>query len=200
VGQIFAWWTVLNSTLVLKLTGIEGMGLYSMVLLAGAALDVVPTSVAQVLYPRMAEEYGRTGKVANLLRILRKPVLFTTAGLVPVVVAAWFLVGPVMRLAVPAYVDAVPAARWALLLVFVSALMPVTSVFNTVRRQDLNAIAVVVGMASYGGSLAWLIRDGASLVAFPQAMLIGRVVFVVLCYLFVWRLRNKTVPIHMSGS
>jgi O-antigen/teichoic acid export membrane protein len=200
VGQIFAWWTVLNSTLVLKLSGTTGMGLYAMVLLATAALDVVPTSVSQVLYPRMAEEYGRSGAVRNLLRILRKPVLFTIAGLVPVVAAAWFLVEPVMRLVVPKYIDAAPAARWALFLVFISGLMPVTSVFNTVRRQDLYAVATITGMACYVGTLLYLVRDEVNLTSFPQAMLVGRAVFIILCYLFVWRLRNKSLRTQNPDS
>ena len=34
VGQLYSWWYVINSTLVLKFTGTEGMGLYSMVIMA----------------------------------------------------------------------------------------------------------------------------------------------------------------------
>ena len=201
VGQVFAWWATLNSTLVLKLAGTKGMGLYSMVLLAGSALDVVPTSVSQVLYPRMAEEYGRNGTARALLRILRKPVTFTFLGMIPVVAVGWVVIHPFMRIVVPNYVDAVPAARWALFLVFVSALMPVTSVFNVVRRQDLYATAVVVGIAAYTGALFWLIRGGnVHLAAFSQAMLIGRLVFIALCYVFAWRLRNKTVAIPKAQA
>ncbi len=193
-GQAYAWWAVLNSTLVLRFTGTKGMGLYSIVLLAASALDVVPQSVGQVLYPRMAEEYGRSGSLLPVLRILRKPVMFTVVGLVPLVVAGWFLIGPVLELVIPDYVDAAPAARWALLLVFASAVMPITSVFNTIRRQDLFAAALAVGVAAYAGTLVWLIHDHVDLVSFSQALLVGRVVFVVVCYLFAWRLRNKSLP------
>jgi hypothetical protein len=40
-------------------------------------------------------------------------------------------------------------------------------------------------MAASGGSLMFLIRDCVTLVAFPQAMMIGRVVFMLICYTFI---------------
>ena len=42
VGQVYAWWTVLNSTLVLGFMGQQGLGLYAMVLVAGGALELLP--------------------------------------------------------------------------------------------------------------------------------------------------------------
>ncbi len=192
VGQLFGWWGgVINSTLVLKLTGTEGMGLYSMVVLGIGALDIVPAAVSQVIYPRMAEQYGRRQSIRGLLPLARKPMLLSAAGLVPVIVAAWFLVGPAMRLVVPAYADAVPAVQWALLIALVSSFQPLISVFNVVRRQDLYAIALVIGMAVYAGSLLLLIRDAVYLAAFPQALLIGRAAYMLVSYFFIRRLRNR---------
>lgn len=191
VGQIYAYWAVIDSTLVLKFAGTEGMGLYAMVILATTALQLVPQAVGQVVYPRMAQEYGKSERLSDLVQIARKPILITSLGLIPVTAIAWLLVRPVMELLLPAYVDAVPAMYWALLLPFISSFQPVNAVFNVARRQDLHAAAVILGMAVYGGSLIWLIRDGVSLAAFPQAMLIGRAMFVVVCYLFIWRLLSR---------
>ena len=63
--------------------------------------------------------------------------------------------------------------------------------FNVVRRQDLYVVAILLGMGATFGSLLWLIRDGASLAAFPQAMLIGKIVFILVCYLFLAYLVRK---------
>jgi hypothetical protein len=67
----------------------------------------------------------------------------------------------------------------------------VLNVYNVVRRQDLYAVAIVLGMATYVGALMWLTRDGVSLVAFPQAMLIGRAVFTVAGYVLLIPLVRK---------
>jgi len=184
VGQIYAWWTVLNSTLVYGYLGEQGLGLYSIVLVAGGALELLPAAVGQVLYPRMAEHYGRTGRLSDLIRMSIKPILFSVIGIIPLIVVGWFAVGPVIRFIVPAYSDAVPAVRWSLLVPFVQSFCPINNVYNVLRRQDLYIVAIILGIGAYVGSLLWLVRGGADLVAFPQAMLVGRVVFAVLCYAF----------------
>ena len=191
VGQLYAWWTVLNSTLVFSYMGNKGMGLYSMVLVAGGAMELLPVAVNHVMYPRMAEQYGRTGQLGDLIRMAIKPVLLSVAGVTLLIVVGWWLMEPVVRLILPNYVEAVPAMQWAILLSIVSSFATLNAVFNVVRRQRLYCVAIALGMAAYGGSLMWLIRGGVSLVAFPQAMLVGQAVFVLVCYLFVLYLMRE---------
>ena len=198
VGQLYALWTAVDSTLVLSYTGKKGMGLYCMVTVAWAALEFLPIAVLHVTYPRMAEQYGRTHKVHELIGMTRKPILLTAAGMVPTIAVAWLLAGPAMRLLVPAYAAAVPAIQWSLLIPFVTAFQPINNVFNVVRRQDLYVAAMLLGTGAYGVSLIWLMHGlppAASsermLVVFPQAMLIGRSVFVLACYPLVVYLRNR---------
>lgn len=191
VGQLYAWWFVINSTLVLKFAGVEGMGLYAMVNMACSAIELIPSAVSQVVYPRMAEQFGRSHSLPELLRLAWKPMIITAAGLIPVIAVAWWSVGPVVHLVIPAYAAAVPAMQWGLLMSFVGSFAPVCNVFNVIRRQGLYVVAILLGMAAFGGVLMWLIRDGVSLVAFPQAMLIGRVVFMLFCYIFIAYLSGK---------
>lgn len=200
VGQLYSWWVVLNSTLVLQYLGTVGMGLNSLVIVAGATLDLLPLAVTQVVYPRMAEQFGRTGNIHDLLHITWKPIIILATGMIPLIALIWLLVGPVMRIVLPAYIDAVPAIKWGILIPFISSFSPINHVFNVVRRQLLFAIAILLGMGSYICSLMWLIRDNATLIAFSQAMLIGRVVFMIVCYLFVLYLHNKERRHTASGK
>jgi O-antigen/teichoic acid export membrane protein len=94
VGQTYSWWSVLDSTLVLKFAGLEGMGLYAMVTMANAAIEFIPSASSQVLYPRMAEEYGKALSVSKVVRIALRPMILTTIALAPVVAVAWGLAGP----------------------------------------------------------------------------------------------------------
>jgi O-antigen/teichoic acid export membrane protein len=201
VGLLYSWWGgVINSTLVLWFAGTEGVGLYSMVLLAVAAIDVVPQAVAQVVYPRMSEQYGRGSKIENLVAIARKPMLLTASVMIPIIVAAWFLVPPFMRTVLPAYAEAAPAMRWALLLGLATTFQPLNSVFNVVRRQDLYTVAIVLGIASYALSLLVLLSGQVTLTAFPQAMLIGRVVYVLVSYWLLVRLRRREQSLGRRSS
>ena len=119
---------VLNATLVLHFTGTEGMGLYAMVALGITALEVVPAALAQVLYPRMAQEYGAGRDTRHLVGISVKPMLATSAALAVVAAVGWFAVEPVVQFLIPQYVGAVPAMQWALLLPVVASFQPVVSV------------------------------------------------------------------------
>ena len=70
-------------------------------------------------------------------------------------------------------------------------LQPVNNVFNVVKRQDLFAIAVIIGMAAYYVCLRLLLRDGTDLVAFPKAMLAGKAVYILVSYVAVFRIIHK---------
>ncbi|MEI6646563.1 MAG: oligosaccharide flippase family protein [bacterium] len=190
VGQIYSLWSVICSTLVLKLAGVEGMGLFAMVTMASSAIELIPSAVSQVVYPRMAEQFGRNARVRSLLHMSWKPIIVTAVGMIPVIAIAWWLVGPVVRYVIPAYANAVPAMQWGLIFSYVGCFGPVCNVFNVIRRQDLYVVAIIFGMAVSGGSLMWLIRNGVSLVAFPQAMMIGRIVFMLICYLCIVHLSH----------
>jgi O-antigen/teichoic acid export membrane protein len=195
VGEVYGLWTgVINSTLVLHYTGTYGMGLYAMVALAITAMEVVPAALAQVLYPRMAQEYGAGRDVRHLVRISIKPMFATCAGLAVLAAVGWFAAEPVVQVVVPQYVEAVPAIQWALLLPLVSSFLPLESVFNVVRRQDMYLVALGCGIATYVVALLLLEPDG-DLTAFPKAMLVGRVVFTIVSYLLILRLeRRDAIP------
>jgi O-antigen/teichoic acid export membrane protein len=188
VGQVYGLWTsVINSTLVLNYTGTYGMGLYAMVTLGVAAMEVIPAAMVQVLYPRMAQEYGAGRDIRHLVQISVKPMLATCAGLSVVAAVGWFAAEPVVQFVVPQYVEAVPAIQWALLLPVVSCFLPLDSVFNVVRRQDMYLVALGCGIATYVVALLMLKPD-ANLTAFPKALLVGRTVFAIVSYLLIVRL------------
>ncbi|MGA2030830.1 MAG: oligosaccharide flippase family protein [Thermoguttaceae bacterium] len=200
VGELAAFLTTFDSTLVLHYLGKEGMGLYAMVLVAGTTLELLPLAVGQVMYPRMAEHYGRTHNLATMMTMTIKPSLCLVAGMVPLVVVAWILAGPLTRLILPKYVEAIPAMQWNLLLPFVLSFTCVHNVYNICRRQDLYAIAILISMAAYAGAVVWLNRNGAYLAAFPQSLLVGRIVYVLGGYAFLvplyrsWRLDQSREP------
>lgn len=196
VGQVYAWWSVIDRTLVLSYTGTQGMGLYAMVIMTTGAMMLIPQSLSQVIYPRMAELFGRGASMSDICRTAIKPMLLSAVCMVPLTAIAWWFVEPAARLIVPKYVEAIPAMQWALLQPVIMCFAPINNMFNVIRRQKLYLIAILCGMAVYGISLMWLIRGGVSLVAFPQAMLIGYTAFITACYFFLYFLSRKGLPIE----
>jgi len=109
----------------------------------------------------------------------------------PAVLVLWFLIEPLTSTLLPQYAPGIPAAQWTLILIAVTCLEPANIVFNVVKRQDLYICAIVLGLATYVGSLFWLTRNEVYLAAFPQAMVIGRIFFVICCYFLIGYLRKK---------
>lgn len=192
VAQVYAYWGTLESTLMLVYCGTRGLGLYSLAAMASTAMLLLPLALSQVLYPQMAEHYGRHADVRALVRLALKPMLLALAAMAGLTAAGWFLAPPLTRLLLPNYVDGVPAAQWTMLVAPLMCLQPVNNVFNVVKRQDLFALAVAAGMVAYYACLRTLLRDGAELVVFPQAMLAGKAVFILACYAGVgWLVRGR---------
>jgi len=194
VGQLFAWWGALDSTLVLHFEGVKGLGLYALALMAGSSLNLLPEAVTQVVYPRMAEGHGRGEGLNQLLRRAARPALLLLAGVIPLAALGWIVAPPLVAWIAPKYVEVIPAARWALLVPVVACLSPVLQVFNVVKRQVPYAMAMAVGMGAYVVSLLLLRHFGASLKCFPQAMAIGRLVFVAVCLTILLQLAGRERP------
>ncbi len=189
VGQLYAWWVPLNNTVVWFCAGDLGLGLYAMVLTANTALEAIPQALGQVLYPRMAEHFGRHERPRDLIAMAMKPTLATVFGMAAIALAAWWLVEPVTRLVAPKYIAAVPAIRWSLLSPIVTSFNPVNSVFIVTRRLLSYGLAIALGMGVYAAAVYFLWPGHVAekmlpqaLTAFPKAMLLGRATFTAICW------------------
>lgn len=195
VGQLYAWWTTVDGTLLFTRMGAHGMGLYTLAALSGGTLQMLPEALGVVLYPRMAEQYGRGANIRGLLEATLKPLIIAAMVLAGMAVLAWFLIPLVVPTLLPNYTEGIQAAQWSLICPVVLCLAPVGNILNVLKKQIGYGVIIGLGMVSYYGSLQWLLRDGLYLAAFPQAMLLGRSVFVAGCYLYVgWLLKQETHP------
>ncbi len=183
VGEMFNWWRLWEGTLVFFYLGKFGVGLWQMMLVVDASADLVPAAVGQVIYPRMAEHYGRHHDVWALFQMSHKPTLACAAGMLPLIILGWFLAAPLTHWIAPNYVGAIEAMKWGLVASYVFSFSMVITIFNVIRRQEIYGVIIAISMGVYFIALTYLTRGGATLVAFAQAMIIGRVVFVVLGYL-----------------
>jgi O-antigen/teichoic acid export membrane protein len=172
-------WVLIDQKLVQHFLDARGLGLYSMVLVAGGTMDLLPQAFSQVIYPRMSEHYGRTHNLAEIMLMAVRPSIMLVAGMLAVVVLGWWLARPLTAILLPNYLEAVPAMQWSLLGSVAISSCLVFNVYNVARRQDLYGIVQVASIGSYFLTLMWLIRNGADLAAFPKAMLVGKIVFAV---------------------
>lgn len=184
-------WPTIDSTLVLRYLGTHNLGVYSVVLMGVSVLVSLPESVNQVLSPRMAEQYGMTGKVSDIIAIIRKPVALMFMGSIPLVITGWFLSKPVITMILPNYVAAIPALKWACLLMILRALGSPLTIFYILRKQHLLGISVAIGFFTYLCSLHFLLHYNQGLTSFSQALVIGRFTLTVISYFFIYQIKKQ---------
>jgi O-antigen/teichoic acid export membrane protein len=193
VGIIFSLWSTIQNTFVLKFGGAEQFGLFQLALMVETSLGVVVFSVSQVVYPKMAFEYGKGKDIKDLLQVSFKPILFIFILLVPSIFLGWILLPYAVNWLLPKYVNGVGAAQWTMLLLFISIWAVNNNIFNVIKKQGDFLISIIAGMLVYTAALLILHRyEGFSLKHFPQAMFIGKCSQLFIGYLFIWRyLKSK---------
>lgn len=193
VGIIFSLWSTVQNTFVLKLGGAEQFGLFQLALMVETSLGVVIFSVSQVVYPKMAFEYGKGKDIKGLLQVSFKPILFIFILLVPSIILAWIFLPYAVNWLLPKYVSGVGAAQWTMLLLFISIWAVNNNIFNVIKKQGDFLISIVAGMLVYTAALLILHHyEGFSLKHFPQAMFIGKCSQLFIGYFFIWRyLKSK---------
>lgn len=194
VGHLFAWWPTLNATLVLAYGGERLLGLYAVANMAGPIATTFPLALASVVYPQMAQQYGKTGDVRSLANLAIRPTLLTLGLTAIMVLVGWIAIPWFVRWFLPKYVEGICAAQWTVASALIVGLSPINNVFNVLKKQGRYGFAMLVGMLSYYVSLRFLVRDSVTLEAFPQAMLIGRATFMLFCGVMVWHL-VRTAPV-----
>jgi O-antigen/teichoic acid export membrane protein len=176
VGQLDTWWIALNPALILILLGTKSVGIYQPALLTNTAITLLINSVAQVTYPRMVEAYGGGAKLATVLRIPKKSVLYSILLSIPVVVLGWLLMPEIVNFLLPRYSEGILAVQWSLLAALTLSPKPMLNAFNVIKRQDLLAITTILGIAVNGASLLWMGQNGYTVGQFSLAFILGRLV------------------------
>lgn len=200
VGQIYSFWSALNLTLVLKFTGVEGVGLFAIVTMATSALEFIPSAVNSVLFPRMAERYGENGSILKLLEYATKPILLTFLVMLLVLLPSWFMIDPVIELLLPNYSAAIPAVQWGLTIVAVSSFYPVNSILQISGNQMYYGVSLALGIFFYIGILLWSTAESISLESFTQAMLCGRIIFAISSILSAFYLSKQPLRRVSNGK
>lgn len=178
VGLLHSLLTTVDRWVILTFLNVEQLGFYSLVIIITSTLMLLPTVVAQQVYPRMAETYGRTNAVSSLTRLVRLQVICAGMITVPVVLVIFLALPWFVNAFLPAYVPGIDAARVALLGLF---FLPLSGGFgnmlNTLGKQVyymlVQGLAVMVNL----GLSVLLVRLGQGITGVATATAASYVVF-----------------------
>lgn len=201
MGQLYGRWITLNSTIVLWLAGKHSLGLYVIVTTFTTSLEILPTAIGHVFYPRLAEEYGKSNNPLKLFAMMKKPILISLGVITGISILAYPLLPYVIKLLLPRYTDATLAVQAGLLIAIIdSGNAPMRVLFNVLRRQDLFFYSILSGVIAYLIVISTFYPRFPYLVTFALSMAAGRAVMMITAYYQLVRIKRKAITDRAAGS
>jgi O-antigen/teichoic acid export membrane protein len=190
VGYVYVIFTNMDRFIILSELNLDALGVYTPALLILQAMTILPVSVAQVIYPRAAERYGREGTIRQLLPVLFMPLPIMLLIQLPFVLLGWFYMDELIMRFMPRFVEGIEVARWSLLVGLVLSMTTPAIVFNVVREQRMYAALMLLSILAV--VVAWMLKvGGGGLVGVSVAMLCGSICFAALSAIGAWYLCRK---------
>lgn len=166
---LYGFLTTTDRWIITGFLGVEQLGYYSLAIIVTGSLSLIPRVIAEQVYPRMAEEYGKTSTYYSLRRWILRQIAMAVAATLPLILGVYFLFPPLVRTFLPDYVAGIAAMRIILIgLLFLPIAGACSNFLNTVDKQvyymivqgfavpvnlGLNVIFVKMGLGINGVAL-----------------------------------------------
>jgi len=185
VGVLFSLWGTLHDTLLLKIGGAKNLGLYALTTMILASLTIVSNTINQVIYPKLSLLYGQGKTIKQLYIIPVAPLKVYILLIIPTVVVLYFGIPYLVNYLLPQYNEGINVAQCSLALLIINGFSVYNLMFNVLKRQKDYFISIVVGIVVFVVFLLLLnIYWGFNLINFPMAMIAGRIMQLVIAYLY----------------
>lgn len=144
VGVLFVLFSTVDRWVISSMISVTALGHYSLAIMALGAVALLPLTVAQQYYPRMARKWGQTANWQDLKALSRQQTVVSVIATSTVALVGWFAAPPLVKYFLPDYVPGIAALQ-------ITLMAPVLHSFG---QSSANILNVVDRQYSY---LAWLV-------------------------------------------
>jgi O-antigen/teichoic acid export membrane protein len=183
-GNVYtSLWGATECALILHLSGVSALGLFSVAAVMGGAVNSLPMAIWQVLTPRIVSSLARDGSLRDSNRKLGWVSFCLAAIMILVALAGTRLLEFLVPLLVPKYVAGVPLMKVCLWIPVVNACsLPITTLFAA-GKPWLYGRGVLVGALVFPAATFLLLPSTGGALAVVLGSLLGRVARTVAAYL-----------------
>ncbi len=111
VGILYVLLTTADRLVIISLLDRTRLGYYGLAIMVVGIIGLIPMLVAQQSYPRMAEVWGRTGRVSEVMVWVRRQVMMSAGITIPVVALVLLAATPFVTRFLPDYVPGIGAMK-----------------------------------------------------------------------------------------
>lgn len=161
VGLLYTLLTTADRWVIAAFFETEQLGYYSLAIMVLAVTNLIPLVIAQQMYPRMAEAWGRTGQIQDVLTWAVRQSAMATVLTVPILFLIFFAAPPLVVNFLPAYEAGIPALRVILIgPLFLALSNGFGNMLNTIDKQVYGLIMQVLALLLNIGVSVLFVKAG----------------------------------------
>ena len=111
VGLLYDLLRTIDRWVIATFLGIEELGYYSLAIMVMGSLTMIPMIIAQQIYPRMAETFGRTLSYSALKKWIFRQAIMGISVTVPLMIGVYFIFPFIVERFLPAYMPGIMAMK-----------------------------------------------------------------------------------------
>ena len=136
VGILYILLTTADRLVIIALLDVKQLGYYSLSIMVVGIIGLIPMLVAQQMYPRMAEAWGRSGSVQEVLKWVYRQTVMAAGITLPIVVVIYLAAPPFIMHFLPDYAPGITAVKIIVVGPFFLALSAgFGNLLNTLNKQ-----------------------------------------------------------------
>jgi O-antigen/teichoic acid export membrane protein len=146
-GSLYStFWIATESALVLYLSNVSALGLFSVAVVMRGAMETLPVAMWQVLSPRVVSTFAQDGSVGNANRRIMRVTILLTGFMAVMVVMVSFLLEICIPLLIPKYAAGIPVMKVCLWFSVIQAAFLPMSALAATGRAWLYGRSVIAGL------------------------------------------------------
>lgn len=184
LGFMFVNLTNVDRIVIIKMLGLEKMGLYSIAIMMGNIVHNIANMGSIVLYPRFQETYAKNDDRREVFSVMSKTIKIMWLPLFAIVLLGFLFFPPLVRILLPKYVNGIEAMKIFLFgMYFLSLAVFFRGFLVTINRQVVALIACASVVLINLSLNIVLVKNGFGIEGVAAATSISYFIYFVVLYL-----------------
>ncbi len=147
VGLVYTAMTTVDRIIIARYLGSTQLGYYSIAIMVSNLILLIPLIIAQQIYPRMTESWGKTRSMNEIFKWMKRQIITSLLLSMIVIVCMALTVKPIVSYFLPKYISGIPAVYPILLLpILTSFLWAISNAMNSIGKQKLYLYIQIISL------------------------------------------------------
>jgi O-antigen/teichoic acid export membrane protein len=145
-SYLYNIFVITDQSIIVKFLGTKNLGLYSLSTIIMSVFNLIPVSLARILYPKAGAIYGKEKNNLALRKFFYKSLLVNLFLILPLVLITYFLIEPLTIIFLPKYTDGILAAKINLLTCLTYIAYGPSIILAITKRSHIISFFYIIGI------------------------------------------------------